>query len=111
MAISENDRLDLRQAFEGLLDARLAGIAMEAMPPLEYEQFATKTDLENLEIRLSARIDGLDSSVRAEFAEVRGEIGQLRGDLFAAMNMQLRLLVGMQIATFLGLGTWITAVT
>ena len=104
MAISENDRLDLRQALERVLDERLAAIAMEAMPPLDYEQFATKADLENLEIRLSSRIDGLESSMHRE-------IHQFRGDLFAAMNSQFRLLIGMQLAMFLGLGTWITAVT
>ncbi len=118
MAISENERLDLRQVLERVLDERLAGIAMEAMPPVEYDQFATKTDLEHLEVRLASRFEGLESEVRAEIAELRGEmgglrgdIGQLRGDLFSALNTQLRLLVGMQLATFLGLGTWITAVT
>ena len=110
MAISENERLDLRQALEQVLDERLAAIAMEAMPPLEYDQFATKTDLENLEIRLSSRIDGIESSMRVEMAELRGEMQQFRGDLFAAMNTQMRLTVGMNLAMFLALGTWIAAV-
>ena len=110
MSISENDRLDLRQALEQVLDERLAAIAMEAMPPLEYDQFATKADLEHLEIRLSSRIDGLESSMRAEMAELRGEMSQLETSLVRSMNTQMRLTVGMNLAMFLGLGTWIAAV-
>ncbi|MEM9561566.1 MAG: hypothetical protein AAGA93_03045 [Actinomycetota bacterium] len=94
MEITENDRLDLRQALaESLGSEHLANVAMEAMPPLDYDQLATKTDL-----------DILGRELRAEMAELRGE---LRGDL--ASN--LRLMLAAQVTTMMMLGAWVTAVT
>lgn len=74
------------------------------MPPLDYDQFATKTDLENLEIRLSSRIDGLESSMRVGMSELETRVAN-------SLTTQMRPTVGMNLAMFLGLGTWITAVT
>lgn len=94
MPISENDRLDLRQALADVLGSeRLAEVAMEALPPLDYDQLATKADL-----------DVLGRELRAEMAEVRGEI---KTDL--ASN--LRLMFMTQVTTMMMLGAWITAVT
>ncbi len=81
MTIDEKTRLDLRQEFEKLFGTRLADATMEAMPPLDYEQLATKTDVANLGIQL------------------RGEIADLRGDLKMEMANTLRVMVLAQIST------------
>jgi len=100
MSTNERDRLDLRQAFEVVFaDERLARIAMEAMPPIDYSQLATKQD-----VVLSA------TEVRAEFAELRAEFAELRGDVNLAMAKNLWMIVGAQLATMLMLGGYITAV-
>lgn len=93
MPISENDRLDLRQALVDLLGERLAEVAMEAMPPIDYDQLATRADL-----------DVLGRELRAEMTELRGE---LKADLAA----NLRLMLAAQLATMMMLGAWVTAVT
>lgn len=94
MTISENDRLDLRQEFERIFkNPRLAEIAMEAMPPLDYAQLATKQDL-----------GALRSELKGDIAELRGEMHQLNATTIRAMFAG-------QIVTIGVLGTWITAVT
>ena len=93
MPISENDRLDLRQALvEALGSEHLANVAMEAMPPLDYDQLATRADL-----------DLLGRELRAEMAQLRGE---LRTDL--ASN--LRTVIAAQLTTMMMLGAWVAAV-
>ncbi len=75
MATDEKDRLDLRNEFARLMDSRLADIAMEAMPNLDYNQLATKTDVSNLGVEL-----------RGEMTELRTEMGELRADLGTEMG-------------------------
>ncbi len=87
MTINENDRLDLRQEFERIFaDKRIADIAMEAMPPIDYAQLATKRDL-----------DALEAGLR----------GELKGDI--ANN--LRVMLAAQVTTMMMLGAWVAAVT
>ena len=81
MTIDENTRLDLRQWFEANMGERLARAVMEAMPPIDYTQLATKSDLD-----LVAR-------------ELRAEMAGLRGELHLEIAKQTRLLVTMQITT------------
>ena len=92
MAIDENTRLDLRQAFEELIGPDLAHAAMEAMPPLDYYQFATKTDLDNLGISLRAEISDLRTELKGDIAELKADVGELRtefGGLESSMELRL----------------------
>lgn len=54
MTIDENTRLDLRQWFERNMGERLARAVMEAMPPVDDDQLATKADVELLGRELRA---------------------------------------------------------
>jgi len=64
MTSTEKDRLDLRSALERVLESeRLADIAMDAMPPIDYNQLTTKADLH-----------ALGSELQGEMAELRGEL-------------------------------------
>ena len=102
MTIDEKTRLDLRQEFEKLMGARLADAAMEAMPPLDYDQLATKTDVANLGIELRgemAELRGEMAELRGEIGGVRGEISELRGDIKSDMAHQLRIMMLTQITT------------
>ena len=129
MTVSENDRLDLRRAFEQALgDQRLAAIAMEAMPPLDYDQLATSGDLRILSAELRgemAELRGDMAELRGDMAELRGDMAELRGDMmgfkgdvageFAKVRTEavtnLRLLLAGQLATTMMLGAWVVAVT
>ncbi len=124
VTIDEKTRLDLRQELEKLFGTRLADAAMEAMPPLDYQQLVTKADLANLGIELRGEMAELRGGLRGEMAElrgelrggvagvlgeiaelrgeiagVRGEISELRGDLKVDMGNQLRIMVLTQITT------------
>ena len=81
MSIDENTRLDLRQAFEELIGPDLAHAAMEAMPPLDYDQFATKTDVDNLGTSLRVEIAAVRTELKSDIAEVRADMTDLRGEL------------------------------
>jgi hypothetical protein len=117
MTIDENTRLDLRQWFETNMGERLARAVMEAMPPIDYDQLATKTDVEllgrelraemgQLRAELRAEMGELRAELRAEMGELRAELGQVRADatslegrLDLRISNQTRLLVTMQITT------------
>ena len=87
MSINEKDRLDLRQAFEQLFeDKRIADIAMNALPPIDYTQLATKQDLALITAEL-----------RADMAELKGELrtdmGEFKGEVSAALAQNLKVMV------------------
>ena len=72
---------------------------MEAMPPIEYSTLATKQD-----VLLSS------TELRSEFALLKADFAELRGDVNLAMAKNLWVIVGAQLATMLMLGGYITAV-
>lgn len=91
---------------------------MEAMPPLDYDQFATKADLDILGRELRAEIAELRAELRGGMAELRGEMGglrgemtELRGELALGLASNLRMMLAAQLTTMVMLGAWITAVT
>jgi len=85
MALDEKTRLDLRNKFEELIGPRLADATMEAMPPLDYDQLATKTDVTNLGTELRAEMTELRSDLRRESVELRGDVARIEGTLRGEM--------------------------
>lgn len=59
---------------------------MEAMPPLDYDQLATKADLDMLGRELRAEMAGLGSRLRGEMAGFRGEMSEIRGEISVEMS-------------------------
>lgn len=107
MSTNERDRLDLRQAFEELFaDERLAQIAMEALPPIDYSTLATKRDVEISTAELRVEFAGL----KGEFAGLKGEFAELRGHVDSALAYNVKTIVAAQVATMLMLGGYITAI-
>ena len=112
MPVSENDRLDLRQAFvRSLGSERLAEIAMEAMPPIDWDRFATKADVDVSSRELRSEMAELRAELRGEMAQLRGEMAELRGEMKIGLASNLRLMLVGQLTTTMMLGAWITAVT
>ena len=112
MTINEKDRLDLRQELEKVFsNPRFADIAMEAMPPIDYAQLATKRDLDAVRTELRGEFSELRGEFAALVARVEGGHAELRGELKADMATNVRLLMAGQLATMVMLGGWVAAVT
>ncbi len=81
MAISEDDRLVLRARLTETLGEREARVLMESVPPVDYDQLATHTNLEHTRSLLSAEIDQLGTQTDAEFVAVRAEFVAVRAEI------------------------------
>src|SRR5262245_6270503 len=94
MSVDERRRLHLYEAAKDVLGDEEAITLMQYLPPVGFADVATKQDLEHLEARLDARIDGLR-------AELRGEMAELRVELHDALRVQTTRLVTWMIPTWL----------
>ena len=63
MAISEQDRHELHGRLEEVLGAQHAATLMAHLPPVAWQDLASKRDLVLLEERLGAKIEGLDAKI------------------------------------------------
>ena len=128
MSIDERTRLRIRQWFvDQMDDEEMVHAIMESMPPVEWTELATKSDLtllgrelrsemgelrgEMSELRGEMRGDmssvrGEMSELRGEMAGLRGEMSELRGDLSTDLASFLRTMVFMMIG--LALTIWIS---
>ncbi len=86
MAITERQRLDLRQRLDEVLGEDLAEVAMEAMPPLDYDKFATRQDVANLGVGVRGEMATIGADLRSEMTALSTN---LRGEM-AALNTDLR---------------------
>ena len=123
MAIDEKTRFELRRWFATQMDdPDLADAVMQAMPTVDDDQLATKTDLNDLATDLRTDIAELRTDVaglRTDVAEIRTDMVELKGDvsrLEASMQVQilsgqmtsLRWSMAMQLTTIASLGGLIT---
>ena len=71
---------------------------MESVPPLTYQELATKQDLALLRDEL-----------RVDVRELRAETRELRADLKADMAQQLRVTVLTHVGSMVGLAAFLSA--
>ena len=104
MSAGEEERLTLLSRLTEAIGADAARTIMESLPPMQWDQLATKDDLKALEERLVARFNGefakingefakIYGEMSGEFAKVRGEIKDLRGSISLEISKQTRTLV------------------
>ena len=77
MAPTEAERFELREGLRDVLEEEHVTTLMESLPPMDWHELATKSDLAALEERMNARFEGLDARferVDARFTEMRGEM-------------------------------------
>ena len=81
MSTNDKARLELHRRLDSVLGAEEASTLMSHLPPVTWDQVATKDDLRALEANLRAEISVSASGLRAEMAELRSEVRTEMADL------------------------------
>ena len=74
MAPSDMQRLRLRERLAQVLNEEHAVTLMESLPPVAWDQLATKDDLVALEARMNAKFDGFRAEMLARFDNERLDV-------------------------------------
>ena len=109
MSTNDKARLELHRRLESVLGAEEAMTLMSHLPPVTWDQVATKDDLRALEASLRSEISVSASGLRAEMADlrtevrtelsaVRTEIADLRTEIADAILRQTRWMLGFALA-------------
>jgi len=110
--ISEKVRWALMRRLIEVLGEEEAETLMESLPPMVWNQVATKDDLSALEERLRTEMNGqfaefrgefeaFKSEMMGEFAELKGEFAAFKGEMmgeFAAFKGEMKGEFALQIA-------------
>jgi len=74
MAVDDQTRLNLHRKLEEVLGAEEANTLMAHLPPVSWNDVATKTDTRSLRDELHAVDSVIRSDMRAGFADLRGSL-------------------------------------
>lgn len=97
MSAQDRNRLNLYQKLDEILGTEEANTLMEHLPPIPWNEVATKGDVEASEVALKADIETMTTTLRIEMAamgkDIRHEMAamgrDIRGEL-AAMGKEIR---------------------
>ena len=95
MSTNDKARLELHRRLDSVLGAEEASTLMSHLPPVTWDQVATKEDLRALEANLRAEISVSASGLRTEMADLRTD---LRTEISDAITRQTRWMLGFALA-------------
>lgn len=97
MPVDDRTRLELHRTLEDTLGSQAADALMAHLPPVTWNEVATKDDLDKLATTLRAEMHIGFSELRTEMhigrADLRTEIQALRADFVDGTNRQIKWLV------------------
>ena len=93
MLVDETKRLALLSRLSEVLGDEEARTLIECLPPVRWEQLATKDDVNASEDRIRAEMGAGFDSLRGEMAEHRGEMAEHRGEIALQMAKMTRTMV------------------
>lgn len=74
MAPTETERFGLREGLRDVLDEGSVKTLMDSLPPMDWQELATKTDLAALEERMNAKFEVLRTELGAKIEVLRTEL-------------------------------------
>ena len=98
MAASEQQRLMLRNHLVEILGEEEAEVLMDSLPPVHWRDLATKDDIRASEDRLRTEMNGKFAQVEGEFAMLRAENKEFRGEMALQFAKQTRTMVFTMLA-------------
>ena len=117
MTLDETTRFRITNKFVGILGDEDAAKLMDAIPPIDWDRFATKDDITAATILTKAEMElqfanfrtevALQfAGVRTEFAEVRTEFADVRAEMRTGFaNLRVEFAHSMKVNTFTIIGS------
>jgi hypothetical protein len=110
MTLDETTRFRITNKFVGILGEEDAAKLMDAIPPIDWERFATKDDITAATILTKAEMElefaNLRSEVAVQFAEVRTEFADVRTEMRTGFaNLRAEFAHSMRINTLTIIGS------
>jgi hypothetical protein len=110
MTLDETTRFRITNKFVGILGDEDAAKLMDAIPPIDWDRFATKDDITAATILTKAEMElefaNLRSEVAVQFAEVRTEFADVRTEMRTGFaNLRAEFAHSMRINTLTIIGS------
>ena len=110
MTLDETTRFRITNKFVGILGDEDAAKLMDAIPPIDWDRFATKDDIAAATILAKAEIElefaNFRSEVAVQFAEVRTEFADVRSEMRTGFaNLRAEFAHSMRVNTMTIIGS------
>jgi len=110
MTLDETTRFRITNKFVGILGDEDAAKLMDAIPPIDWDRFATKDDIAAATILAKAEIElefaNFRSEVAVQFAEVRTEFADVRTEMRTGFaNLRAEFAHSMRVNTMTIIGS------
>ena len=110
MTLDETTRFRITNKFVGILGDEDSAKLMDAIPPIDWDRFATKDDIAAATILTKAEIElefaNLRSEVAVRFAEVRTEFADVRTEMRTGFaNLRAEFAHSMRVNTMTIIGS------
>ena len=92
MTASDRNRLNLYQKLDELLGSEEANTLMEHLPPVPWNEVATKNDVTAMGVELRAEMTAMGKELRAEMTAMRSELRSEMATMGSALRSEIQVL-------------------